>query len=564
MPDTPLQEPTEKSNNVFKFCSQYKTRIALGLFYFFFETSFSFKMFFLPVYWQQLGLSPTQIGILRAVWGVAYSVGAVIFGQMASKWKIRRALLLMSILSTAITPLVSLLPRRTHDKCTVQFEKALPQSTRERRAAVVHEGQNSFHFDHQWINSLVAGRMNSKDHNNHLNRTFSLQSHLKQVEGKRVLEKNAIDLKHMKKGFGKLHSLQQPRSLMPRGVPRQLSVNHAKVFTLEKNPEDIKFIFIMFVFIVFVGELLSSPAFNLANSEIVEYLGENSREFGRIRLWGPIGHMIAAPTTALLVTHYHYELCGEYQDNFAIVFGVISLMASCAFVSVTQFENEKTEHSDTMTQDGDSGTPVTLIKFFSQYQNFVFILMTFLVGCFDGVVLTFGFWYTKTLDVSIATLVFGFSRMTCSAVSVVFLGFIGMCVKKTGYTGVTVFSMLLFVCWFIGMSFMKNPWFMLIFETIGYIAYVVGFTGLISYFGEVTPRHLMDTVQGGVNSLFLGVGCGIGTALCGFFIDAIGAVNAFRLFAAGTLVLLVLFVASQAAYFCLGSNKDGEKRKCLE
>ncbi|KAJ7372543.1 hypothetical protein OS493_019052 [Desmophyllum pertusum] len=154
--------------------------------------------------------------------------------------------------------------------------------------------------------------------------------------------------------------------------------------------------------------------------------------------------------------------------------------------------------------------------------------------------------------------------MTCSAVSVVFLGFIGHCVKKTGYTGVTVFSMLLFVSWFIGMSFMKNPWFMLIFETIGYIAYVVEFTGLISYFGEVTPRHLMDTVQGGVNSLFLGVGCGIGTALCGFFIDAFGAVNAFRLCAAGTVILLVLFVVSQAAYFCFKSDKEQERESLLE
>ena len=56
--------------------------------------------------------------------------------------------------------------------------------------------------------------------------------------------------------------------------------------------------------------------------------------------------------------------------------------------------------------------------------------------------------------------------------------------------------MLLFVSWFAGMTFMKNPWFTLIFETIGYLAYVVGFTGLISYFGEVTPPNLMDTVQG--------------------------------------------------------------------
>ena len=243
----------------------------------------------------------------------------------------------------------------------------------------------------------------------------------------------------------------------------------------------------MFIFIVFIGELLSSPAFNLTNSEIVEFLGENSREFGKIRLWGPIGHMIAAPITAYLVTHFHYMLCGEYQDNFAIAFVVIALMAFGAFVSVTQFETAQARDSKRNQKEEE---------FFAHYQNFIFIMITFLVGCFDGVVLTFGFWYTKTLDISIATLVSGFSRLTCSAVSVLFLGAIGMCVKKTGYDGVVLFSMLLFVSWFAGMSFMKNPWFVLIFETIGYIAYVVGFTGLISYFGEVTPPNLMDTVQG--------------------------------------------------------------------
>ena len=503
MPNTPSQKPPEKSNNVSKFCSQYKTRIALGLFYFFFETSFSFKMFFLPVYWQQLGLSPTQIGILRAVWGLAYSVGAVIFGQMASKWKIRRALLLMSILSTAITPLVSLLPRRTHDKCLVQLETTTAKETDKRRTAAFHE---RIHSGHRWTNS--AGGMNWKEHTYHPNRTSSVQFHFNQAKEKRVLVQN-VDLNQIKNGYGEFYLQQRPRSFMRQRLPREQAVSHAEVFILEKNPEDIKNIFIIFVFIVFVGELLSSPAFNLANSEIVEYLGENSREFGKFRLWGPIGHMIAAPTTALLVTHFHYVLCGEYQDNFAIVFGVISLMASCAFVSVTQFGNEKADLSSGLAQDGSdaSGPPITLIKFFSRYQNFVFILMTFLMGCFDGVVLTFGFWYTKTLDVSIATLVFGFSRMTCSAVSVIFLGFIGTCVKKTGYTGVTVFSMLMFVSWFIGMSFMKNPWFMLIFETIGYIAFVVGFTGLISYFGEVTPHHLMDAVQGTQHNTYITVDC---------------------------------------------------------
>ncbi|XP_022785248.1 major facilitator superfamily domain-containing protein 6-like isoform X2 [Stylophora pistillata] len=522
MSSTPSLEPKKKSNCILEFCSQHRTRIALSSFYFFYETCFSFKMFFMPVYWQQLGLSPTQIGILRAVWGVAYSSGGVVFGKMASKWKIRRALLIMSVLSTAVTPLVSLVPRRTHDKCLVVVGKNLTENKRHMIAS--QEGKNSFHRSDALIKS-------------------------------RGVEEKPDVLEHF----------ISRRSLPPitKRTPREAPLSRDHVLILEKSPQDINTIFLIFVFIVFVGELLASPAFSLANSESVDYLGENSRDFGKIRLWGPIGHMIAAPTTALFVTHYHYMLCGEYQDNFAFVFTVIFIMALTSLVSVTQFGDQAIEHSDNTEENGD-GKPLTLLDFFSRYQNIVFIVMTFLIGCFDGVVLTFGFWYTKTLDVTIATLVFGFSRMTSSAVSVVFLGFTGLCVKKTGYTGVIVFSMMLFVTWFVGMSLMKNPWLMLLFETVGYTAYVTGFTGLISYFGEVTPTYLMDTVQGGVNSLFLGVGCGVGTALCGFFIDAFGAIKAFQLFASGEAVLLVLFIISQATYFCLKMNEKEEKRKLLE
>ena len=89
-------------------------------------------------------------------------------------------------------------------------------------------------------------------------------------------------------------------------------------------------------------------------------------------------------------------------------------------------------------------------------------------------------------------------------------------------------------------------------------------------FGPQVLYFLTDTdgiffsFSGGVNSLFLGVGCGVGTALCGFFIDAFGAIKAFQLFASGEAVLLVLFIISQATYFCLKMNEKEEKRKLLE
>lgn len=474
-------------------------------------------MFFFPVYWQQLGLSATQIGILRAFWGVAYSVGAVLFGQLANRWQIRKALLLMSISSTVVTPLVSLIPQRSHDRCSLETDQnAVPGIARRTSFDL-----KSFHLGtNKLIKFIYSANFENQSH--FLNDTFAhpyleksstkqggMLNYQKDLKKKRIstdlrseqMEKLDHTLKPATRGH--VESKQQvnnntsydPKRLISKRLERQLQAIPGKHFVLEKSPTDINTIFTIFIFIVLIGELLSSPAFNLANSEIVEFLGENSREFGKIRLFGPIGHMIAAPTTALLVTHFHYTICGEYQDNFAMAFIVISVMGSGAFLTVTQFGSKQTTECSEFGDEQDD-EPMSLIEFFAQHQNFIFITMTFLVGCFDGVVLTFGFWYTKTLDVSIATLVFGFSRMTCSAVSVVFLGAIGICVKKTGYTGVIIFSMLLFAGWFIGMSFMRNPWFMLIFETVGFIAYVVGFTGFISYFGEVTPSHLTDTVQG--------------------------------------------------------------------
>lgn len=280
------------------------------------------------------------------------------------------------------------------------------------------------HFEIQSTKSLDSG--NLKNHRHDLNNVIGFRNRQRVTETGVVnhneLHRNA-NLKERRSGVKSLDYSIQPVSrryakpklfrydslkLTSKRLPREVPANHGK-FVLEKDPEDIKTIFIIFIFMVSVGELLSSPAFNLANSEIVEFLGENSREFGKIPLWGPIGHMIVAPCTAPSVTYFHYVLCGEYQDNFAIAFAVIAFMAICAFVSVTQFQSEQATEHNKLHQEGEE---MSLTTFFAQYQNFIFILMTFLIGCFDGVVLTFGYWYTETLDVSIATVVFGFSRMT--------------------------------------------------------------------------------------------------------------------------------------------------------
>ena len=62
---------------------------------------------------------------------------------------------------------------------------------------------------------------------------------------------------------------------------------------------------------------------------------------------------------------------------------------------------------------------------------------------------------------------------------------------------------------------------------------------------NLTEHAIFFCFLGGVNSLFLGVGCGVGTALCGVSIDIFGAVKSFRFFAIGISLLIVLFTISQ-------------------
>ena len=191
------QDMAGKTNPFSKFCLEHKNCIFLSLFCLFFETCFSFKMFFMPVYWQQLGLSPTQIGILRAVWGVAYSVGAVLFGKLANKFQIRRALLLMSILSTMLTPFVSLLPRRTHDNCIVKWEpvpEPVSNADFERRANLLRHTDYKRHKGYRRETKVIALEADMANKYQQLNYIIGL-SPLNLLKEKEVLKHRELQTK---------------------------------------------------------------------------------------------------------------------------------------------------------------------------------------------------------------------------------------------------------------------------------------------------------------------------------------------------------------------------------
>lgn len=456
--------------------------ILYSLFYFFFETSVSFKLFFLPVYWKQLGLSASQIGSLRVVWGLAYIAGSIIIGHAADRWRLRKALLLLCVLSSMATPLLGMIPQRTHDVCivtVVNATKTLDAVSKSQTRSL----QPSWNQEHQKTSHSLP------------NSAPSVQTDTEKVHP--VMQSGGIETHNQ-------YWREETSQNFPQNKEAAFSSSLAhytdktptrKVYTLEKNPKDLEFIFWSTLCILAVGEFLSSPAYNLVNSAILDHLGENKRAFSRIRLWGPIGQFISTPVTTALVTHFHYYLCGEYQDDLSVVFIVIALVVVVSFALTTTFEVRPKKTQDNTAAAGEEEA-MTLGGLLYQYQNVVYLCLTLYIGCCDGVILTFSLWYMKNQDTKTATTVFGFTRMVSSFVSAVLLWFVEPAVTAVGYTGVMAFCFLLFAGWFVGVSFMANLWMMLLFETVGYTAYILSFTTIVSYYGEVTPSHLIDTVQG--------------------------------------------------------------------
>ena len=232
------QDMAGKTNSVSKSFLQYKNCIFLSLFYLFFETCFSFKMFFMPVYWQQLGLSPTQIGILRAVWGVAYSVGAVLFGKLANKFRIRRALLLISILSTMVTPLVSLLPRRTHDICTVKWEQ-VSNAAFERQVSLFRHTDYKRHKSYRRETKVNALEADMASNYQQLNDIIGL-SPLNLLKEKEVLRHRELQTKTNLNNFRKLleEESHNSRQLISHGN-HQLRIDFQQQ-TFKKIPRQLQ------------------------------------------------------------------------------------------------------------------------------------------------------------------------------------------------------------------------------------------------------------------------------------------------------------------------------------
>ena len=130
-----------------------------------------------------------------------------------------------------------------------------------------------------------------------------------------------------------LYAVAPSKDIAIPSISTATSISHNKYkYFVQVDNDELARIFYIFLALVLVGELFGSIVHPLLDGCAVDYLGDERKSYGRIRLWGSVGMVIANLMAGLLINHYVYHYCGQTRKDYATAFYVFA-----AFMGVTIF-----------------------------------------------------------------------------------------------------------------------------------------------------------------------------------------------------------------------------------
>lgn len=141
--------------------------------------------------------------------------------------------------------------------------------------------------------------------------------------------------------------------------------------TIVYKLDDIKEVFFLLLLLISLGEFFSAPALTLADNATLGYLGENTDQYGRQRMFGSLSWAITLLLVGMALdnsTSIAGHPCGPHlrERSYTVCYIIFSLLMACAFLTATQFRFSYPKSTATipdgqalMTKTGDGNTIVT-------------------------------------------------------------------------------------------------------------------------------------------------------------------------------------------------------------
>uniref|UniRef100_A0AAY4DVZ9 Major facilitator superfamily associated domain-containing protein n=1 Tax=Denticeps clupeoides TaxID=299321 RepID=A0AAY4DVZ9_9TELE len=578
-PDQSASPSTQSLDCVERGCVRINDHLLISkLFYFFFYAAYGSLHPLLAIYYKQLGLSPSQSGLLVGIRYFIEFCSAPFWGFMADRFRKGKAVLLFSVFCWVMF------------NCGIGFVKPADMSCVDKGASEAPGGTNTSH--------LIPGGNRSR-RRRYLTEAliFPPPAPLSLGVQRRYVRSTDPNI------TGALTVPPSPttpfavtsttRTTSTALKPTSRSTAKPRGHKIVYNKDQVDTIFLLILLVIIIGEFFSAPAITIVDTVTLQYLGKHRDRYGLQRMWGSLGWGLAMLSVGIGIDHTHVALVihgsgcvlPEYK-NYQIAFVVFGVLMVAAFLVATQFyfnnssgdgELGKSEDVEipqvarnVPTPEGSSEEapacpeatkphfPIKdLMRLLCGIQYGSVLFVAWFMGFGYGFVFSFLYWHLE--DLKGTTTLFGICSVL-SHVSELAAYFIShKLIELVGHIRVLYIGLACNTARYLYISYLENAWIVLPMEILQGITHASVWAACISYLSAAVPPALRTSAQGILQGLHLGLGRGCGAMVGGVFVTYFGAAETFRGLGMAFLVILLIFSLIQ----CLIGQKEDKKHQLL-
>ncbi|XP_031566782.1 major facilitator superfamily domain-containing protein 6-like [Actinia tenebrosa] len=528
-----LQDDDEKQTFKQKLKSEFKidrTTIAYKAFYFFFFGGFGSSFPYMPLYFRQIGLNASLVGLLAGIRPLIQFASAPFWSVLSDKFKARKAVLLFSITAWLVMTLALLIPKPHNTVCKVKTNIVI-RTGMTGGAADFPEAEAEFMQNHssKFLN-IPKQKMES----------FIKSRTTKSYQLAQSLDKAVIPRKSLQNTDKQ--ALKQRRS--------SGNTTASQHYQIVRDPHEINMVFIWLMVLIVVGEFLEAPTFILADTALLQKLQERKKHYGKTRLFGSLGYATASFIVGALLETTRYTYCGQSMNDYNYLFYIFAVVMGLAFIFAA-FLFEFNYDDD---KNGGKIDECAVWKVLLDPKYSLFMTIAWFLGFSNGLLFNFLNWYLEDLGAS--KLLMGsatFMRATGLVIAFFLNSFM---TDRCGHVFVSFMSISSYFVLFISLATMRNPLWAFPLELLEGLAYGTSWSTCVTYMAGATPMSGAATMQGILQGIYWGLGGGLGAILGGVMIDQYGAVLSFFFGALLSLVFLFVFLM---IYVLVNRNEKKKK-----
>ncbi|XP_075036151.1 major facilitator superfamily domain-containing protein 6 isoform X2 [Mixophyes fleayi] len=572
-----------------KHCVKINNDLLISkVFYFFFYSAYGSLYPLLPVYYKQLGMSPTQSGLLVGIRYFIEFCSAPFWGVIADRFRKGKMVLLFSVLCWVSFNLGIGFVKPAALLCVPNNPIPLiPTNSSPVHTTTLSHTSTS-------ILTTKASMTTAKNRRKRYLYEDPLTWEAKVVSNSEMFHKQAYSLLHrMVREVTNDSSIGLPAGTVPdtgntSSTTTIDTTTTAIVSTTNKSPntllqyntEDVETIFLLILLVVIVGEFFSAPAVTIVDTVTLQYLGKHRDRYGVQRMWGSLGWGLAMLCVGIGIDHTHISVIIEGDGctppdykNYRIAFIVFGVLMSVALLVSTQFRFyyhhlkpseeqredleispvEASSQPESSVQNQNEGRVLEettqqfrfwdLVKIICTVQYGSVLFVAWFMGFGYGYVFTFLFWHLE--DLNGTTTLFGVCSVLSHISELTAYFFSHKLIELVGHIRVLYIGLACNTARYLYISYMENAWTVLPMEVLQGVTHAAIWAACISYLSAAVPPALRTSAQGILQGLHLGLGRGCGAMIGGVLVNFFGAAETFRGIGMASLVILLLFALIQ-------------------